>query len=87
MWFRLVHMDQTTPPQHEGLAAVITSRRQGLGLSQNKVAADSAIPHATFVRRMRRNDWTLDEVTRIAETLQATPSDLMAEAEHGSRGA
>ena len=74
-------MDQTTPPKHEGLAAVITDRRQALGLSQNKVAADSAIPHATFIRRMRRNDWTLDEVTRIADTLSLSPSALMAEAE------
>lgn len=80
-------MEQTNPAEREGMAAVITDKRLALGLSQNRVADDSAIPRATFTRRLRRNDWSLDEIERIAAALNAAPSTLMAEAERDGRAA
>lgn len=80
-------MEQPPLPPAEGMAAVITDRRKVAGLSQNGLADASGIPPSTFVRRMRRNDWTLIELSAIANTLGTTLPSLINEQADRERAA
>lgn len=68
-------------PHHNGVAAVIDNHPKRKNYSQNELADAAGIARSTFVRRMRRNDWGIDELDRVAQALGTTTSALVAAAE------
>jgi transcriptional regulator with XRE-family HTH domain len=65
-----------------GFGLAVRARRQGLGLSQEELAARADL-HRTYVgdiERGRRNV-SLNNIRRLAAALGCSPSDLLREAE------
>lgn len=75
-------MESPATPKTTGLAAVIARHLEAHdGLTQGDLAEAAAIAPATFSRRMRRNDWTLNEAHAIADALGVPFSTVAAELE------
>lgn len=72
-------MNYRTPS--DGLPTVIAAKQVAANLSQNALADLAGIPRPTFVRRMRRGDFTVIELHDVATALNTTAAALMADAE------
>ena len=61
----------------EQITARITTLREAAGLSETRLADNSAIPRTTFKRRLvNPASFTLAEVERLAEALSTDPGWL-----------
>lgn len=70
----MVHTNTT-----QQMAAVISRELEQSGISDRQAAEQTAIPRTTLARKMRTGDFTVAELDAIAQMLNTTVADLVAQ--------
>lgn len=74
------HMEHPTPTPRQ-IAAAVTHRMDGAGLSLRETARATDIPLSTFARRLNGSPFLSTELASLASLFDIPVSQLVAEAE------
>jgi transcriptional regulator with XRE-family HTH domain len=74
-------------PEHVALGRAIRELREGIGISQETLAARSGL-HRTYIGGIERGERNLSyaNLLKVASALRVSPSQLLMRAESGRRG-